>query len=110
MTKLSINKALESVERHDQPFIGLFTHGTLSVEFYKPIQTDYQKPHSRDEIYVIASGSGYFVHGDSCELFESGDVFFVPAGEAHRFEDFSDNFASWVFFYGPENGESGLPS
>jgi mannose-6-phosphate isomerase-like protein (cupin superfamily) len=37
---------------------------------------------------------------------EPGEVLFVPAGIEHRFEDFSDDFATWVFFYGPEGGES----
>jgi hypothetical protein len=29
----------------------------------------------------------------------------VPAGVVHRFEDFSDDLAVWVVFYGPEGGE-----
>ena len=32
---------------------------------------------------------------------------FVPAGVVHRFEDFGDDFATWVFFYGPQDGERG---
>jgi hypothetical protein len=30
---------------------------------------------------------------------------FVPAGQIHRFENFSSDFAVWVVFYGPEGGE-----
>ena len=29
-----------------------------------------------------------------------------PAGVEHRFEEFSDDLAVWVFFYGPEGGEA----
>ena len=29
----------------------------------------------------------------------------LAAGVEHRFEDFSADFATWVFFYGPEGGE-----
>jgi hypothetical protein len=32
-------------------------------------------------------------------------MLFVPAGVVHRFEDFSDDLAIWVMFYGPEGGE-----
>ena len=41
------------------------------------------------------------------EIFEckAGDVLFVPAGMEHRFENFSDDFATWVVFYGKEGGE-----
>ena len=45
MTKLNIDKDLKALENHDQPFIELFTHGTLSIEFYKPAQLDHQSPH-----------------------------------------------------------------
>lgn len=72
---------------------------------YKPNKIDKQQPHTRDEIYVVVSGSGYFVNGDERHPFVPGQVLFVPAGTIHRFEDFTDDFATWVFFYGPEGGE-----
>jgi hypothetical protein len=30
---------------------------------------------------------------------------FAAAGVEHRFENFSDDLALWVIFYGPEGGE-----
>jgi mannose-6-phosphate isomerase-like protein (cupin superfamily) len=89
-----------------QRFIELFRHGTLSVELYAPRGKDPQTPHTRDEIYVIATGSGRFRRGSEDTTFGPGDVLFVPAGEEHRFEEFTDDFATWVFFYGPEGGEA----
>jgi len=87
-------------------FIELFAHGTLTVELYAPRGIDMQTPHARDEVYVIASGCGTFRHAhDPDVVFGPGDVFFVAAGVEHRFKDFSDDFAAWVFFYGPEGGE-----
>ena|SRR5579884_3817904 len=87
-------------------FIELFKHGTLAIELYAPRGIDRQTPHARDEIYVIASGTGTFRQGQFADVkFGPGDVFFVPAGVEHRFKDFSDDLAAWVFFYGPEGGE-----
>ncbi|MDO8289176.1 MAG: cupin domain-containing protein [Parvibaculum sp.] len=106
MSRLTISNALASLKSHDQPFRELFQHGSLVVEFYAPKGKDLQEPHTRDEIYVIASGSGYFVNGDTRNQFEKGEVLFVPAGVVHRFEDFSNDFSTWVFFYGPEGGEN----
>jgi mannose-6-phosphate isomerase-like protein (cupin superfamily) len=83
----------------------LFLHGSLQVEVYKPQRIDRQQPHSRDEIYVVISGSGHFVCGPERQVFTGGEVLFVPAGVVHRFEDFTDDFATWVFFYGPGGGE-----
>jgi len=34
------------------------------------------------------------------------DFLFVPSGVEHHFENFSDDLAVWVIFYGPEGGES----
>jgi mannose-6-phosphate isomerase-like protein (cupin superfamily) len=106
LNRLTIKNALQALEGHDQLFIELFTHGTLSVELYKPVGTDPQKPHSRDEVYVVASGSGFFVNGEDRHPFEAGEVLFVAAEVVHRFEEFTDEFATWVFFYGPEGGEA----
>ena len=86
-------------------FAELFEHGTLEVEVYAPRGKDPQKPHTRDEVYVVISGSGWFVNGSTRERFGSGDFLFVPAGVIHRFEEFTDDLAVWVFFYGPEGGE-----
>jgi len=105
MKRLTIENALLSLEGHEQPFTELFTHGSLSVEIYKPEKVDLQQAHSRDEIYVVASGSGYFVNGESRERFEQGEVLFVAAEVVHRFEEFTEDFSTWVFFYGPEGGE-----
>ena len=86
-------------------FAAVFRHGTLSVELYAPRGHDPQQPHTRDEVYVVVSGSGTFVHGDERDPFVPGDFLFVPAGLDHRFEDFTDDFGTWVLFYGPEGGE-----
>ena len=88
-----------------EPFVSLFSHGTLEVEYYAPVDVDLQTPHTRDEVYVVIAGEGWFVNGEDRHRFKPGDFLFVPAGRVHRFEDFSDNFATWVLFYGPEGGE-----
>jgi mannose-6-phosphate isomerase-like protein (cupin superfamily) len=87
-------------------FAEVFVHGTLAVEIYAPRGTDPQQPHTRDEVYVVISGTGEFLNGEARNRFGPGDVLFVPAGVVHRFENFSDDLAVWVFFYGPEGGES----
>jgi mannose-6-phosphate isomerase-like protein (cupin superfamily) len=85
--------------------VGLFEHGSLVVKLYGPRERDSQTPHSRDEIYVVAQGSGDFVCGEARQPFAPFDVLFAAAGAEHRFENFTDDFYVWVFFYGPEGGE-----
>jgi mannose-6-phosphate isomerase-like protein (cupin superfamily) len=90
---------------HGERYVELFRHGTLSVELYAPRGGDPQSPHTRDEVYVVAQGRGQFRNGPARYPFGPGDVLFVPAGVTHQFEEFSDDVAVWVFFYGPEGGE-----
>ena len=106
--RLTPHHALATLARHENglPFLELFAHGSLSVEMYRPLGQDLQTPHTRDEVYVVVSGVGEFVNGGQRKPFEAGELLFVPAGVEHRFENFSDDFATWVIFYGPEGGEA----
>lgn len=100
-SKMAKRKLAES----DQAFVKLLEHGSMYVEYYAPEKVDLQKPHQQDELYVIESGSGFFYNDGLRHHFSKGDVLFVPAGIEHRFEQFSDDFATWVIFYGPSGGE-----
>src|SRR5262249_53215189 len=86
--------------------VPIFAHGSLEVELYTPREHDPQKPHRRDEVYLIATGKGLFFDGLHRHQVAPGSFLFVPSGQEHRFEDFSDDFAVWVFFYGPDGGEA----
>ena len=85
-------------------WIGL-SNGSMRIELFAPRGRDTQQPHSQDELYIIHRGMGTFSKdGEVCEV-KAGDVIFVEAQVEHRFERFSDDFASWVIFWGPEGGE-----
>lgn len=86
-------------------FITLKERGSLLVEYYAPQDIDPQQPHRQDELYVVIQGNGQFYCDGERKPFKAGDVLFVPAGIDHRFEDFSEDFSTWVIFYGPDGGE-----
>ena len=73
----------------------------VEVRHYAPLGTDNQTPHDREELYVVISGHGTFRRGDALVDFAPGDLLFCEAQVAHRFENFSDDFACWVVFFGP---------
>jgi len=106
MTKLSLTDSLKSLYDEETLFSTFFTHGSLAVELYKPNNVDLQKPHERDEIYVVACGTSHFTVGTKEYDVIAGDVLFVAAGVEHKFSNFSEDFATWVFFYGPMGGEN----
>jgi mannose-6-phosphate isomerase-like protein (cupin superfamily) len=109
------NKACELVKVVDarkrlpgpkgERFATIFEHGSLEVEIYEPRGVDPQNPHTRDEVYFVASGSGEYLCGDTRQLFGPTDLLFAAAGVVHRFENFTDDLSLWVLFYGPEGGE-----
>jgi mannose-6-phosphate isomerase-like protein (cupin superfamily) len=86
--------------------VPIFTRGSLEVELYTPKGHDPQKPHRRDEIYLVARGTASFFDGQHRHEVSPGSFIFVAAGQLHRFERSSDDFAVWVFFYGPDGGEA----
>jgi mannose-6-phosphate isomerase-like protein (cupin superfamily) len=85
--------------------IEAFKHGSMSVVLFAPQGRDYQDSHEQDELYVVLSGSGTLVLGESRILFSRGDVLFVPAARQHHFESFTPDLVTWAVFWGPAGGE-----
>jgi uncharacterized protein YjlB len=105
MEKHSIAEAIDRHLSSNTDYTCIVQNPTFDVGFYRPIRFDKQTPHARDEIYVIAEGTGTFCCGNEQTHFSEGDLFFVPAGVEHAFKDFSYNFATWVIF--PAEGSGG---
>jgi mannose-6-phosphate isomerase-like protein (cupin superfamily) len=103
---ITLTDAITELQKETmQKFTVLMQHGTMSVEYFAPDKIDTQTPHKQDELYVIASGSGTFLRDGEHVQYNKGDILFVPAGMEHRFENFTEDFATWVIFYGKEGGE-----
>jgi oxalate decarboxylase/phosphoglucose isomerase-like protein (cupin superfamily) len=88
----------------------LMRQGTMTLRYYAPRGVDTQTPHVQDEIYMVQSGSGYFLNGPNESQLERrsfgpGDAIFVRASYVHRFVDFTNDFGTWVVFWGPSGGE-----
>jgi len=89
-------------------FVSVLRRGTLDAKLslgqFAP-RPNRQTPHAQDEIYVIVRGRGVLFHDGKRDAFEQGDLLFVAAGTEHHFEEFSDDLAVWVVFYGVQGGE-----
>jgi mannose-6-phosphate isomerase-like protein (cupin superfamily) len=102
--RISVDDANRRLSEVPQAYVELWKRGDVSLEFYAPRGLDPQTPHDRDEVYVIVSGSGIFVRDKERAPFEPGDFLFVAAYVPHRFEDFTEDFTTWVVFFGPPGG------
>jgi mannose-6-phosphate isomerase-like protein (cupin superfamily) len=59
---------------------------------------DGQQPHTEDEIYVVLRGRGRLVADSGETEVGPGSTVFVPAGEAHRFTDVTEDLVVLVVF------------
>ncbi len=104
--RMTPEKALAAIRVSADGLYGiLLEHGTMELGYYRPVDTDRQAPHEQDEIYIVHTGSGVFRMSDEHIEFGPGDALFVPAGVEHRFIEFSEDFGTWVVFWGPPGGE-----
>ena len=76
-----------------------FEKDGVRLVFFAPRGVDHQSPHDEDEFYFVIRGSGEIVIDGERQAFGSGDAFFVAAGIEHRFENFSEDFATWAVFF-----------
>lgn len=109
---LSLDAALALPLPEGRRSAEVLVDGGLEIRLYAPKGHDPQTPHDRDELYIVARGHGKFRVGERVEPFGAGALLYVAANEVHRFEDFSDDFATWVVFYGlvktaPASGRTG---
>ena len=96
----TISEAIGPLLAAHTDYARIIERESFDVGVYRPTQRDPQRPHARDELYVVAAGRGDFTCGDETRRFGPGDLFFVPAGVEHRFANFSDDFATWVVSFG----------
>ena len=100
MQKISFAEAVARLMSSNTDYMRLFGKDAFDVGIYRPVRVDKQTPHTRDELYIIAAGTGDFTCGGATSSFATGDVIFVPARVEHRFLKFSPDFATWVLFVG----------
>jgi mannose-6-phosphate isomerase-like protein (cupin superfamily) len=86
-------------------FVRMLAGETMSVEVFAPKGADLQQSHAQDGLYFIHSGTAHIIINQQRFDAAPGDAFFVAAGVAHKFENFSSDFATWVVFNGPLGGE-----
>ncbi|MEO8110187.1 MAG: cupin domain-containing protein [Ginsengibacter sp.] len=99
---ISIDAAAKLLEKENARFVQVMKDGNMKVEYFAPKHLDRQQPHHQDELYIIIAGETEFLRDGETMKCSQGNVIFVPAKMEHRFMNFSEDFATWVIFYGEE--------
>ena len=61
----------------DNLALPIFSHGSMEIELYKPEKVDKQTPHSRDEIYIVITGSSLFFNGEKKVMVNKKGINFI---------------------------------
>ena len=99
MLNVAIRDALIRLGEAGTDYVELIEDKQFDLGLYQPVDVDPQTPHARDELYIVAKGTGRFTCAGQTKPFAPGDVFFVPARIELRFVEFSHDFATWVIFF-----------
>ena len=92
-----------------RPYLEFLRVPDLSVGLYVlgPGEIDRQQPHTEDEVYVVAAGSGRFTAGDETRPVGPGDTIYVAKHVPHRFHDITEELRLLVVFAPPEASAAG---
>ncbi|WP_190810280.1 cupin domain-containing protein [Flagellimonas sp. S3867] len=95
-----LDSIIQLIDEPKEPrFINIVDKEEIKIYLYHPDRIDMQKPHTKDEYYFVATGSGkYFYDGRTID-FKQGDLLFAEAGKDHKFVDFTSDLFVWVIFY-----------
>ena len=83
----------------------LMQHGSMKLRYYAPRGTDAQTPARPGRALRDRERPRDLRRRRPARSVRPGDVLFAGAHVEHRFEGFSEDFATWVVFYGPPGGE-----
>jgi quercetin dioxygenase-like cupin family protein len=83
-----------------EPYDCLVNQPGAQLLVFAPRGTDHQTEHNRDEAYICVSGSATLDIKGKPQPFAAGDLAWVPKNVPHRFTGMSDDFATWVVFFG----------
>jgi mannose-6-phosphate isomerase-like protein (cupin superfamily) len=83
-----------------EPYQCVLNQPGAQILIFAPRGTDHQTPHNRDEAYFVMTGSATLeIEGEPYPV-SAGDVAWVPKNMEHRFINISDDFVTWVAFFG----------
>jgi mannose-6-phosphate isomerase-like protein (cupin superfamily) len=91
-----------ALARASGPLREIFRDGDLEIRFAAKLPDGLHGPHPRDEVYIVAAGSGHYRFEDRLMPVGAGDLLFAATRVPHGFEQMSSDFCVWVIFYGPE--------
>ncbi len=100
----SVEQVVTDLKASSHRYKGLLDRPSMRAGIYILASgvTDTQRPHQRDEVYYVISGSGKLVVEDDTLAAVAGAVLFVAAKANHRFVEIDEDLELLVVFGGDE--------
>src|SRR5438067_13112262 len=73
--------------------LSVFRDRDVEIKFAARPTSGPQEPHTRDEFYIVASGTARYRWDDGETMIGPGDLFFAAAHTPHGYDQFSDDFS-----------------
>jgi quercetin dioxygenase-like cupin family protein len=109
MQSFNLDQLVAESKRGDDRYREFLRIPSLSMGLYrlKAGQTDEQRPHSEDEVYLVVSGKASFRAGEREQAVVPGSVIFVERAAEHRFVEITEDLTVLVFFAPAEGSLEG---
>ncbi len=82
-------------------------HSQVMLMCLKPGEEIGEEVHTVDQTLVFVSGTGEAIMNGESELFDDGDLFFVPAGTKHNFKNTGSVALKLFTVYAPSEHVAG---
>ena len=108
METFDLARLVTECDQADRRWREFLRSDSLSMGVYrlKAGQTDEQRPHTEDEVYLVLSGRASFRVGADERAVGTGTVIFVERNVEHRFVNIAEDLTVLVFF-APAESASG---
>ncbi len=105
MKAADVPALLGELDRHGHVYHEFLRARTLSVgvAIWPAGSTDYQEPHTEDEVYYVITGRAVILVGEEDRPVQPGSIVYVAAGVPHRFFDITEDLEVLVFWAPPRH-------
>lgn len=100
MQPFNIDSLSAEFQKSNRAWFEFLRVRSLSMGLYRlqAGQTDQQKPHTEDEVYLVLNGKAWFQAGEQRQAVVRGTLIFVERHVEHCFYDITDDLCVLVFF------------
>lgn len=92
---VSYDEAMMTIKEEKKTYASLMDNPSMGVGFFVPKANMSTKKASKDQVFMILTGSGEFILNKVKSKFETGDALSVKEGQMYQFINYSSDLKAW---------------